>query len=118
MRPMLIPRLAVVVAAVAALGLPAAAAAQPAFYEVEYQVDFDATAHWSIDRTDQNSDGTTKDSWSVEADSHLTGTLENITFRNGQLLNEGVPFAIASQTNTGGGDSKHEHWDPSEKHWV
>ena len=114
---MLLARFALVLTA-ALLALPAVASAEPAFYEVEYAVGFEATANWKIDRTDQSPSGTTKDTWTVESETKLRGTLENITFRNGQLLNEGVPFAFATQENSGGGTSKHEAWDPTEQRWI
>ena len=114
---MLVSRLVLLAVAAACLAAPALAPAQPAFYEVEYAIDFEATAQWKLDRTDENAGGTTKDTWAVETESKLKGTLENITFRNGALLNAGVPFGFATQTNSGGGPAKHESWDPIDKVW-
>jgi hypothetical protein len=95
--------------AVAAVLAPSSASAEPAFYEVEYSVEVDITANWSISQKDM--DDYPKGEFGGDIKARLQGTVDSVLFRNGRLLPE-QPTGWTELTATGAGYTETTSWDP------
>ena len=95
---------------VATVVLPSPASATPAFYEVEYTVDVDVTASWSITKKDV--DDYPKRTFGGDVKARFHGQVENVLFRNGQLLPVQPTGLIDLDSPDGTGFTSVTTWDP------
>lgn len=93
--------------------VPPPAAAEPAFYEVEYDVKVELTANWSIEKEDV--DEYPKRTMGGDAEVKVVGSIENVLFRNGKLLPQQPGGYLTIQQPSGGGSWERRDWDSVKK---